>query len=381
MSSGPHVVGDYYATLGLSREATAEEIKKAFRKLARECHPDVAKEDAGAAERFNKVRAAYEVLIDPVRRAQYDRRSERRSRVTPDGVRMPGGFTFRTGSGGGGPSRGRAHAKANNLDLEDIFADYGAVGDFGFGSSGPAERTERPKRPGRAPPPVERAPGRDISLVVDVPESVAAKGGVVTLSYPRLRRASDGQTLHRYDEIYDLRLEPETAHGSTLRIPRMGDAGNDGSADGDLVCDLRVVPDPSSTRPGRSGTADDAPRGVRGRKEEDAPTEEAPPRPRPRPEPPRGSTETRFVPITVAEAILGGRIEVATPAGRVRLTIPPGTSSGTRLRLRGKGDAGADLFVEFRIVVPKEVDDESRALIERFAALNPREKKVSDLDT
>jgi DnaJ-class molecular chaperone len=78
-----------------------------------------------------------------------------------------------------------------------------------------------------------------------------------------------------------------------------------------------------------------------------------------------------LVPIGVAEALLGGRIEVETPAGRVRVSIPPCTSSGTRLRLRGKGAGGADVLAELRIVVPKRLDDESRDLIERFAALNP----------
>jgi DnaJ-class molecular chaperone len=396
MSSSTPYVGDYYDTLGVARDASAEEIKKAFRKLARECHPDVAGDNAATTARFNKVREAYEELIDPTRRARYDRRNQPRAprSPTPDGLhRMAGGFYYKTGSphGTAGRPGGKGSPKGNHLDLEDIFGDFGGS-DFGFGdkmhaAAGGAPRSATPpagaeRRPegwgpadpsatgpagpagphGRSAPergPAARQAGRDIALTVDVPAAIAARGGTVTLHYPRLRLGEDGQNLFRYEELHDLRVPPGTRHGESLRVEKYGDAGNDGTF-GDLVCDIRLV---GVAPPPVAGfqSAD-----VRTPRASPPPPAAAPPSAGPGPE-----AAVVLVPIGVAEALLGGRIEVETPAGRVRVSIPPCTSSGTRLRLRGKGAGGADVLAELRIVVPKRLDDESRDLIERFAALNP----------
>lgn len=335
----PGSSGDLYEMLGVPRDASAQDIKKAFRVLARECHPDVAGGDPAKLERFKQIRAAYEVLADPAQRARYDRKDEPRSGP------FVGSFWQRAGVGvpagkPGRPEAGRGDPK-KDLDLEDIFNDFSNVGDFGFG--GPSRGSPRAPPPPRPPPRAERPePGKDISLQVDVPAGVVESGGTLTVRYQRLRRADDGRTLYRYDELHDLRIPPGTAHGETLRVANLGDAGMHGGPYGDLVCDVRlvgVVPkDPGRMKMPRAADADG---------------------------------DVVKVDITIAEAILGGRVMVPTPMGAVRVSVPPGTSSGTRFRLRGKGAGGTDLYAELRIVVPKEIDEESKRLIERFGELNP----------
>ena len=416
MSSIPYV-SDYYESLGVERDATPEDVKKAFRKAARECHPDVAKDDPDAATRFNKLRQAYETLVDPVKRARYDRSIDRKPGVGGSGGwRPPGGFHFGGGQGATGGHSDRMRGRTNDLNLEDIFSDFGGLGDFGFGTPpkpGARSSTPPPREPGSAPgsgsahgggrPEArassgESAPGRDISLQVDVPARTAEQGGTITLHYPRLRRSDDGGGVYRYNELFDLRILPGTRHGESVRIEKMGDAGVNGGAYGDLVCDIRVVGAEVKWHRGPGSRAEDRPRSGANppreqprddtgrptapedrdpRAEHDpfASEERGPRGARPEAEAPRAasaaSEDVRPLPISLSEAILGGRVEVDTPSGRVRVTVPPCTSSGARLRLRGKGPEGRDLYVELKIVVPRTLDDESRRLIERFAELNP----------
>lgn len=369
MSSIPYVA-DYYETLGVEREASTEEIKKAFRKLARESHPDVAKDDPDAANRFNKLRQAYETLVDPVKRQRYDRSFSRRPSGEGGTWRPPGGMNFggvKVNAGGGQQDRFRG--RGNNLDLEDIFGDFGGMSDFGFGAAPPPKGSPggpTPRTPG------EPVAGRDIVLQVDVPARTAELGGTITLHYPRLRRGDDGISVYRYNELFDLGIGPGTRHGETLRVEKMGDAGANGGPYGDLVCDVRVV--------GGESRAHRKPEPEPRRTPREEPRAQPPREERREPETPRssgasasasGPEEVRQVDISVSEALLGGRVEVETASGRVRVTVPPCTSSGARLRLRGKGAEGRDLYVELRIVVPRSLDEESRRLIERFANLNP----------
>ncbi len=533
--------GDLYDVLGVAKDASPQDIKKAFRVKARECHPDVAGNDPGKAEAFKRLREAYEVLSDPAARSRYDRRGQPRTGGPFYGSMWNRG-TVNVGAGPQPTSSTRA--AGNDLDLEDIFNDFSGVGDFGFtgstrgqpgsgpgrfkggaaasagnsaGTSGGSSagtshgRNARPIHPRavdpratgaraaqaraaepRVEPPTSDArsntsdarpngagangrtraapqPGRDVSVPVDVPAHVAAHGGSVTVTYVRLRRADDGHTLYRYDELHDLKVPPGTRHGDTLRVERLGDAGLDGGPFGDLVVDVRVTGRSSESRgsawdPDEEGARADAARGSwggfedgsswgggaapatpppggqapRDPPEEDGPSRRRPPegvktsawssagwsrrddrpeerrREEPRREERREARDERRearderrearderrepgrmrmpgheapttadgavrVDVGVVAALLGGRVTVPTPAGPVRVNIPPGTSSGTRMRLRGRGPAGADgmptdVVAEVRIVVPKALDDESRRLIERFAALNPTEE-------
>lgn len=371
----PGMSTDYYELLGVPKDASAQDIKKAFRQIARECHPDVSGGDPAAEERFKKARNAYETLMDPVTRARYDRRGQRRA---------AGGF----GAGGGSffdafykatgqnsqpkphrPGRPRPGKKdpGNNMDLDDLFN----VGEFGFGSN---TRSKPPRRP--QPRPSGPVLGEDIEIVLDVPVDIAARGGSVTAVYDRLQRsdswrpgtADDG--LVSVQDIADIRIVPGSRDGMVLRERGLGHAGANGGTYGDLIARIRLVERVAS---GPSA----APRG---------PSPAPPPRPSappPRTPPPRPSSSTATAPppesggdtmvleIGVVEALLGGRVELDTPQGTVRLTIPPGTSGGTRMRLKGKGVDRRDLYVEVRIRVPRTLDDPSRRLIEEFARLNP----------
>lgn len=334
---------DPYKILGVPADADAREIKKAFRALARECHPDVAGQSPEASERFLRIRAAYELLMDPGRRARHDRRARRQRTGTTTG---PGTFSG-----------------TNDLDLEDIFGDYGGFVDFGFGGGGrPApERPETgrssrssssrgggPRYTGASE---RRQPGADISIEVDVPSPVALRGGSVTVTY--FRRAPGDDRVR--EEIATLRVPPGTRHGQRLRVPKMGHAGSGGGHPGDLVCEVIL-------------------RQVKGE-----PVHDDLAGPGPERAPPTGAgtqADPRILEVSVPEALLGGRVLVETPGGRVALTLRPCTPGGKLLRVKGRGAPGpdgapTDHYVQVRIIPPETLDEESRRLIERFADRNP----------
>ncbi len=405
---------DYYEILGVAREATEQDIKKAFRQIARECHPDVTGDDPVAAERFKTARKAYETLIDPVTRGRYDRRGQRKfgggSFFDAFYNRAGGGDASKgsggKGAGGGGgaphdaggsPYAGRKAKKNpnNNLDLEDLFRDFG---DFGLGQKGSGPSASR--KPEHTPPPRQNAPegGADVEIDVEVDARTARDGGTVTVVYGRLQRNASWRPgaldagVVKLQDIADIRIIPGTPDGETLREKGLGDAGAYGGQYGDLIVHVKLVgakqrPRPSSERPGFDPPTQEEPRprhpGASSRDAEAPRPDPTPPR-EPDVAPPReakaeepasrvtpDSTGTASVDVSIAEAILGGRIPLDTPQGRVRISIPPGTSSGTKMRLKGKGDGGVDLFVVIRIVVPSGLDEESRRLIEEFARLNP----------
>jgi curved DNA-binding protein len=332
---------DHYAVLGVDPTATTPEIKKAFRQIARECHPDVAGNDPVAAERFKAARRAYEALVDPVERSRHDRRRD--PRPAPFGGP---GFWDRMQDVGPSPARG-ANAGSdtrNDLDLDDIFNDFGVAG-FGFGGSGGTTR-----RHASRPPPAPRQ-GRDVFVRVRVEGELAWQGGTVPVRFRRLRPATEGGTLERAQETVELRVAPGTPNGAVVRVPRMGDVGQGGGPPGDLVCELMV----EEKDEGLEGTAAD-------------------PAPVPGPD---GTRESPLpLPVSVTEALLGGRVEVTTPSGRCRLVVPPCTSSGTMLRLRGRGTKDRDLFLAVQVVMPPALDPESRGLVEQFARLNPYDPRA-----
>lgn len=305
---------DYYKTLGVSKTATADEIRKAYRKLAKEYHPDAKPGDAAAAEKFKEIQEAYAVLGDKEKRAQFD---------------QFGSAPF-SGGGGGGPFQGYEWSGAGGrrgggpVDLNDIFGgNFSGFGDLFGGAAGGQGRRAAPRK------------GEDIRLEIDVPFEIAARGGNHAL---QLRR--DGKT-----ERFNVKIGAGVNTGSVIRLAGQGQPGSGDGPPGDLLLTVKVAPHPYFRRDGLNLLID--------------------------------------VPITPSEAALGAKVEVPTLSeGKVSVTIPAGTSSGTKLRLREKGvhDAKSgktgDQFVVVKVVVPSDLSDEARQLYEQLAAAMPESPRA-----
>lgn len=326
---------DYYDILGVSRTADDKEIKKAYRRLAKQYHPDVNAEQA-AQEKFREVQEAYEVLSDPEKRKLYDqfghagvKAGAQAGGASGHGAGYnpfeeghwhtsntgPGGFSFR-------------FEGAEGMGMDDLFSQF-----FGGGGRGAGARARSRGGPfGGAGARQAAGKGQDISHEVTVPFDTAAKGGTTSL---RLSGAGATQSI-------DVKIPKGVADGAKLRIKGKGQPSPAGGEAGDLLLTVRVAPHPYFRRDGLNLTLD--------------------------------------VPIALDEAVFGTNVEVPTLRGRATLKVPAGTSGGQKLRLRGagientKGDKG-DLFAHIRIAVPKELSDEQREALEALKGKlpNPRE--------
>ena len=306
---------DYYKTLGVSREASADEIRKAYKKLARMYHPDVKPDDKDAAQKFKDIQEAYAVLGDSEKRDQYDRYGS----AFQGAGRGPGGqaYNWSSGSGGAGPVD-LGDLFGGQLDLGDLFGEsFGRGQAGGYGAGG--RQAAAPSRK-----------GQDVRLEIDVPFQVAALGGDYALQLQR-----DGKT-----ERLNVKIPAGVDAGSVIRLAGEGHPGSAGGPNGDLLLTTKVAPHPYFRRQGRNVHLE--------------------------------------VPVTPSEAALGAKIEVPTlTEGHMTVTVPPGTSSGTKLRLRGKGipdpkgDTPGDQLVIIKVVVPQDLDEESRALYQKLAEAAP----------
>ncbi|MBL8747252.1 MAG: DnaJ domain-containing protein [Phycisphaerae bacterium] len=308
---------DYYEILGVARGATADQIKSAYRRLARELHPDVNKAP-DAAKKFNEVQEAYDVLSDKSKRENYDRFGTAEpgfAEGPPGGGRRGGTYTWSNVAG-----RPTSAGDFNDFDAGSIFEEiFGGRSDpFGGGfSSGPKARA-KPMR------------GRDIEheLVIDFMEAV--RGGAKSI---RVSRGSVTQTL-------ELTIPPGVAHGTKLRMRGAGMPSMGRAPAGDLIVTVHIAPHELYRREGLDIILD--------------------------------------LPLTIVEATLGARVSVPTLSGKAEVTIPPGTSSGQRLRLRGQGikteKGTGDLFIAAKIVVPRELGDEDREALRKIGEHlpNPR---------
>ncbi len=358
---------NYYKTLGVDENATAKEITRAYRKLARELHPDKNPGDEAAEERFKEVSAAYDVLGDDAKRKEYD---EVRQLGPLGGMRDggTGGFSFNVGdmSGGGlgdilgnmfgrgrggrGASSGVGPRRGNDLEahLAVDFADAvkGITTTLYLTTDARCSTCGgNGARPGTSPKVCPNCGGRGVvddnqglfSLSTPCP---TCGGQGVTIEQPC--GTCRGSGIEKRPREVKTRIPPGVRDGQTIRLKGRGGPGRNGGPNGDLLVRLNVTPDE------RFGRVDD--------------------------------NLTVSVPVTFSEAALGAEIDVPTLDGPpVRLRIKPGTQSGSRHRVRGKGIAGkqraGDLIVTVNVSVPEELNDEQRAAIERLAAattVNPR---------
>jgi len=321
---------DYYETLGVSRSATADEIRAAYRKLARRYHPDVNK-DADAAARFNEVQEAYDTLSDPAKRHRYDQFGRAGAQVGAGGG--PGGGRRGPGGGGahyswssvGGPGGGEGDF---DFDAEELGSMFDAI--FGGrAAGGPAGTARRGPGPGSAPRPgAARRSAPPLEHEITVTFETAARGGRETL-----RLSAGGQ-----EKVIDVTIPPAVADGARLRI-REAVGGRD------LLLTVRVGGHPIFRREMRKDGA---------------------------------SLDLSLdLPVTIAEATFGARVQVPTLQGPVDLVIPAGVASGQRLRLRGKGlrnaDQVGDLHAILRIVPPDpdRLTEAQREALHQIAAATP----------
>lgn len=308
---------DYYTVLGVSRNAAADEIRKAYRSLARKLHPDVNKEP-DAAKRFAEVQEAYDVLSDENKRKEFDRFGHVASAGRGDGTtRSSGPFSYSWSSRGepGGPAGGFG---IDEDDLSSIFEQM-------MGGSG--MHAARPHR-ARAPRSASPQGGADLAHAITIPFMTAAKGGA---EHIRLSR-SDGEI-----ENVEVKIPAGIESGSKLRLKGKGQPGVRGGQPGDLFLSITVLPHPYFRREGLNLHLD--------------------------------------VPITIAEAALGTTVAVPLLEQTAELRIPPGTSSGKMLRIKGKGIASSDgrtgdFYAMIQIVAPaaEALTTEDREFLNRLGA-------------
>jgi DnaJ-class molecular chaperone len=306
---------DYYEILGVKRDAAVADIQKAYRKLARKYHPDLHPDDKAASKKFQEVQKAFDVLNDPKKREMYDRFGSSFESAGARGGPGPGGFHPGGGPGGAGGFEG--------FDFSQIFGggDPGAGGTF----SDIFSQFRRPgQRRGSAGPSAPER-GADATAELEIPFVTAVLGGETQLSIQR----GNGRA-----EAITVKIPVGIEDGKKIRLRGQGEAP-DGAPPGDLLITVRVQPHPFFQR--------------------------------------RGDNLDVKVPVTLAEAALGAKVDVPTPQGTISLRVPPGTSSGAKLRVKGHGVAAknrpvGDLFAEIQIVLPKPLDAQSLELIKQFDA-------------
>ena len=291
---------DFYEVLGVPRSASQDEIRKAYKKLARKFHPDVKPADPDAEKKFSEITEAYDILSDEEKRKNFDQFGH--------------GFRGGGGGGGGNPFQGFGGGSGGGaaFDLDDLLG-----GMFGGGGRGGGRRAQ---------PRAQK--GADAKADITIPFTMAVEGGDYSLN---VQQGSKSERL-------SIKIPAGIDDGQTIRLAGQGGPGVGGGAPGDLLVTIQIAAHPWFRRDGSNLLVD--------------------------------------VPLTPSEAALGAKIDVPTlTEGLVVLSVPPGTSSGARLRLRGKGvrnpktgDRG-DQFVVLKIVLPKELSEEARSLYQQLSEL------------
>jgi len=388
---------DYYAVLGVKKTATAEEIRKAFRKLARKYHPDVNPGDKSAEEKFKTLSEANDVLSEPKKRKIYDQLGFYSDNIDPATAEAYARGGGRAAENGGRSSGQEVPFDFGGFDFNDYAEGAGAAGRRAGGGGGFKDIFSSMFRGGgRAEQELEREPSSDLEYQMNVGFWQAIQGAELQLSVPHLESCAHchgrgylespgvcpeckgkGQVTHKSgsmkfnvpcprcggsgknrtvcnlchgegrverNESLKVRIKAGTRDGQRIRLAGRGNAGTMGAPAGDLYIVVRVGEHPLFKRDG-----DDI---------------------------------YLTVPVTFAEAGLGGKVEVPTIDGRALLKVPPGTQSGQKLRLREKGVPSAvkegvrgDEIVEIKIVAPNIGDERSKEILRELAKLNPEDPR------
>jgi curved DNA-binding protein len=331
---------DYYATLGVSRTASDADIKKSFRKLAREYHPDVAKDKKRAEEKFKEVNEAYEVLGDPAKRKRYDELGA--NWKSGADFRPPPGwenFAGQRRGAGGGPGGADYDFHFGGTGFSDFFEQiFGARRSGGFGGSSGFAHNDLAER------------GRDIEGDIMVTLEEARLGSLRSVNVRRAvecegcsgtgRRGQrtcptcGGEGRVTKSETYQVKIPAGVAEGQRLRLAGRGEAGAYGGETGDLFLRVRLAKHPDFEVEDHNLIYEAA--------------------------------------VAPWETVLGANISVPTLDGRVNIRIPPGTQNGQKLRVRGRGlpnrnSEKGDLIVVMRVEVPVQITDAERSLWEKLA--------------
>lgn len=311
---------DYYKILGVSRSASQDEIKKAFRKLARENHPDRNKGDKGAEERFKEISEAYEVLGDEEKRGKYDQLGsnwKHGQKFTPP----PGWESIFGGGGPGGGGGGFSFNTGDGVDISDFFSFFqgGGRSRGANGGRGGGFQDIFGDRGRRSVDPAELDVQREMTVSLED----ALAGGLKKIAMPGSR-------------AFDVNIPPGIQDGKKIRLKGQGKVHGDVA--GDLFITVRIAPHPVYSFEGHDLVAD--------------------------------------LKISPWEAALGASVSAPTPDGEVSLTVPPGVSSGARLRVGGKGFPSrpggerGDLFLRVKVMVPKKLTDKEKELFEKLAKVS-----------
>ncbi|HEX4148535.1 MAG TPA: J domain-containing protein [Pirellulales bacterium] len=310
---------DYYKTLGVDRNASQADIEKAYRTLARKYHPDMNPDDKTAKKKFQQVQAAFDVLSDAGKRELYDRY----------------GSSFES-AGRGGPQPGAGPgwsppggAGFEDVDLSQFFGErFGGGGgpgggfdffsQFGRGAAG-GRKGRRAAAPSR---------GGDLAAELEIPFNLAVTGGEAQITLNR----------GHHPETIAVKVPPGIDEGKKIRLRGQGEPAADGGTSGDLLITVHVSPHPWFQR--------------------------------------KGDNLHVRLPVTLREAVEGAKVDVPTPKGTVSVRVPPHSSSGKKLRIKGrgveaKGRPAGDLFAEVQIILPPELDEAATQMIRQLDEAHP----------